>query len=231
MCRCCLSPPGVGGSGVLIVVHGRSLKTIDPRIPTMPRRSASGFHLPEWRGAIPPAQQRGRASGSSASAVSSTSAQFAVHGMINVLVDLWRWRRPRFAPIPALINVRTTDPFLQQRAMRPGKASGGTAILQFLLSLLSSLPPSPLPARYLSDISLLQIFYMLKLFDLGSTALSQVVQTQIISTVSRVEVAATHRYDADPLYIDNPRSTATPPCPPPPLLSTGAWVFRGVEWG
>ena len=35
----------LGGWG-LIIVHGRSRMTIDPRIPTMPGRSTSGFHLP-----------------------------------------------------------------------------------------------------------------------------------------------------------------------------------------
>ena len=33
-----------GGGGVLTVMHGRSRMTIDPRIPTMPGRSTSGFH-------------------------------------------------------------------------------------------------------------------------------------------------------------------------------------------
>ena len=32
------------GGGVLMIMHGRSRKTIDPRIPTMPGRSTSGFH-------------------------------------------------------------------------------------------------------------------------------------------------------------------------------------------
>ena len=32
------------GGGVLIIMHGRSRMTIDPRIPTMPGRSASSFH-------------------------------------------------------------------------------------------------------------------------------------------------------------------------------------------
>ena len=31
-------------SRALILMHGRSLMTIDPRIPTMPGRSTSGFH-------------------------------------------------------------------------------------------------------------------------------------------------------------------------------------------
>ena len=35
-----------GGRGVLIVMDGRSRMTIDPRIPTMPGRSMSGFHRP-----------------------------------------------------------------------------------------------------------------------------------------------------------------------------------------
>ena len=30
--------------GVLIIMHGRSRMTVDPRIPTMPGRSTSGFH-------------------------------------------------------------------------------------------------------------------------------------------------------------------------------------------
>ena len=34
------------GGGVLIVMHGRSRTTIDPRIPAMPGRSTSGFHRP-----------------------------------------------------------------------------------------------------------------------------------------------------------------------------------------
>ena len=34
---------GGGGRGVLMIVHGRSRMTIDPRIPTMPGRSMSGF--------------------------------------------------------------------------------------------------------------------------------------------------------------------------------------------
>ena len=37
---------GLGGGGVLIVVHGRSRMTIDYRIPKMPARSTSGFHRP-----------------------------------------------------------------------------------------------------------------------------------------------------------------------------------------
>ena len=32
--------------GVLDLMHGRSRMTIDPRIPTMPGRSMSGFHRP-----------------------------------------------------------------------------------------------------------------------------------------------------------------------------------------
>ena len=35
-----------GGEGCTHVVHGRSLMTIDPRIPTMPGRSTSGFDRP-----------------------------------------------------------------------------------------------------------------------------------------------------------------------------------------
>ena len=36
---------GLGG-GVLIIMHGRSRMAIDPRLPTMPGRSTSGFHRP-----------------------------------------------------------------------------------------------------------------------------------------------------------------------------------------
>ena len=32
-----------GGGGVFIIMHGRSRMTMDPRIPTMPGRSTSGF--------------------------------------------------------------------------------------------------------------------------------------------------------------------------------------------
>ena len=35
--------------GVLVFMHSRSLKTIDPRIPTVPRRSTSGLHRPGKR--------------------------------------------------------------------------------------------------------------------------------------------------------------------------------------
>ena len=34
------------GGGVLIIVHGHSRLIVDPRIPTTPGRSASGFHRP-----------------------------------------------------------------------------------------------------------------------------------------------------------------------------------------
>ena len=37
---------GAGGGGGTQFVHGRSRMTIDPRIPTMPGRSTSGFHQP-----------------------------------------------------------------------------------------------------------------------------------------------------------------------------------------
>ena len=37
---------GWEGGGCTQFVHGRSLMTINPRIPTMPGRSASGFHQP-----------------------------------------------------------------------------------------------------------------------------------------------------------------------------------------
>ena len=37
---------GVGRGGRTQFVHGRSRMTIDPRIPTMPGRSTSGFHQP-----------------------------------------------------------------------------------------------------------------------------------------------------------------------------------------
>ena len=32
------------GGGILIFMHGRSRMTLDPRVPTMPGRSTSGFH-------------------------------------------------------------------------------------------------------------------------------------------------------------------------------------------
>ena len=35
---------GEGGRGCTLFVHSRSRMTIDPRIPTMPGRSTSGFH-------------------------------------------------------------------------------------------------------------------------------------------------------------------------------------------
>ena len=35
--------------GVLIIMHGRSRMTIDPRIPIMPGRSASGVYRPDRR--------------------------------------------------------------------------------------------------------------------------------------------------------------------------------------
>ena len=34
------------GGRVLMIMHGRSRVTVDPRIPTMPGRSTSGFHRP-----------------------------------------------------------------------------------------------------------------------------------------------------------------------------------------
>ena len=34
------------GGGVLIIMHGRSRTIIDPRIPTMPGRSTTGFNRP-----------------------------------------------------------------------------------------------------------------------------------------------------------------------------------------
>ena len=40
----CIFYGGVGG--VLVVVHGCSLMTIDLRIPSKPERSTSGFHRP-----------------------------------------------------------------------------------------------------------------------------------------------------------------------------------------
>ena len=36
----------VGEGGVLIIMHGRSRMTVDPRIPAMPGRSMTGFHRP-----------------------------------------------------------------------------------------------------------------------------------------------------------------------------------------
>ena len=41
-----IHPVGPGGEGVLLIMHGRSRRTVDPRIPTMPGRSTSGFHRP-----------------------------------------------------------------------------------------------------------------------------------------------------------------------------------------
>ena len=38
--------PARAGGWVLIIMHGRGGMTIDPRIPTIPGRSASGFHPP-----------------------------------------------------------------------------------------------------------------------------------------------------------------------------------------
>ena len=40
---------GEGGGRVVIVMLGRSRMTTDPRIPTMPRRMTSSFHLPGIR--------------------------------------------------------------------------------------------------------------------------------------------------------------------------------------
>ena len=42
-----ISGGGEGGGGGTQFVHGRSRMTIDPRIPTMPGRSTSGFHQPD----------------------------------------------------------------------------------------------------------------------------------------------------------------------------------------
>ena len=42
----CARKRGKRGGGLLIMMHGRSRMTIDPRIPTMPGRSTSGFHRP-----------------------------------------------------------------------------------------------------------------------------------------------------------------------------------------
>ena len=44
---------GGGGGCVLTVMHGRSRMTIDPRIPSMPGRSTSGFHRPGRHRYIP----------------------------------------------------------------------------------------------------------------------------------------------------------------------------------
>ncbi|CAM9709040.1 unnamed protein product, partial [Laminaria digitata] len=35
-----------GGGGVIIIMHGGSRMTMDPRIPTVPGRSMKGFHRP-----------------------------------------------------------------------------------------------------------------------------------------------------------------------------------------
>ena len=37
---------GMGGGGGACVMHGRSRMTVDPRIPTVPGQSTSGFHRP-----------------------------------------------------------------------------------------------------------------------------------------------------------------------------------------
>ena len=37
---------GWGGAEVFDIMHGRSRTTMDPRIPTLPGRSTSGFHRP-----------------------------------------------------------------------------------------------------------------------------------------------------------------------------------------
>ena len=44
--------------GVLIVMHGSSRMTIDPRIPTMPGQSTSGFHRPGTELLAPPSAKR-----------------------------------------------------------------------------------------------------------------------------------------------------------------------------
>ena len=49
---------GVEGGGVLIIMHGRSRMTIDPRIPTMPGRSTSGFRRPGRHLLAPSAKRR-----------------------------------------------------------------------------------------------------------------------------------------------------------------------------
>ena len=43
---CAVQCVGTEEGGVLIIMHGRSRVTIDPRVPTMPGRSASRFHRP-----------------------------------------------------------------------------------------------------------------------------------------------------------------------------------------
>ena len=40
---------GLGGGVCTQFVHGRSRMTVDPRIPTMPGQSTSGFHHPGRR--------------------------------------------------------------------------------------------------------------------------------------------------------------------------------------
>ena len=50
-----------GRWGVLIIMHGRSGTTIDPRIPTaVPGRSTSGFHRPGKALLAPSAKRRER---------------------------------------------------------------------------------------------------------------------------------------------------------------------------
>ena len=53
-----------GGRGVLIIMRGRSRMTIDPRIFTMPGRSASGFHRPGRHLLTPSAKRAVRCSAS-----------------------------------------------------------------------------------------------------------------------------------------------------------------------
>ena len=49
---------GGDGGGCTQCVRGRSRMTIDPRIPTMPGRNTSGFHIPSGHLLAPSAKRR-----------------------------------------------------------------------------------------------------------------------------------------------------------------------------
>ena len=50
MAQIFLTDWGGGGGRVLVITHGRSRITVDPRVPSMPGRSTSGFHRPGRQG-------------------------------------------------------------------------------------------------------------------------------------------------------------------------------------
>ena len=54
-----------GGVYVLVVVHGRSRRTIDPRIPAMPGRSTSGLFSRTRKTLLAPSAKRREGSGES----------------------------------------------------------------------------------------------------------------------------------------------------------------------